>query len=97
MEITDVRIIVKDEPKLKGFANVTFDNAFIVRGMKIISGQTGYFISMPSRRRTDGTYQEIAHPITPEFRKHVEEEILKAYQTALTNQKNLPDGLPPTK
>ena len=94
MEITDIRIIVKDEPKLKGFANVTFDNAFIVRGLKIISGQTGYFISMPSRRRTDGTYQDIAHPITPEFRKHVEEEVLKAYQTALTNQKHLPDGFP---
>ena len=96
MEITDIRIIVKDEPKLKGFANVTFDNAFIVRGLKIISGQTGYFISMPSRRRTDGTYQDIAHPITPEFRKHVEEEVLKAYQLALTNQNNFPN-VPPTQ
>ena len=90
MEITDVRIIVKDEPKLKGFANVTFDNAFVVRGMKIISGVDGYFVSMPSRRRMDGTYQDIAHPITPVMRKQLEEAILNAYQVALTNQKHLP-------
>ena len=92
MEITDVRIIVKDEPKLKGFANVTFDNAFVVRGMKVISGQAGFFVSMPSRRRSDGTYQDIAHPITPDMRRHLEEAVLKAYQNALKNHKTSSDG-----
>ncbi|HXF47813.1 MAG TPA: SpoVG family protein [Verrucomicrobiae bacterium] len=92
MEITDVRVIVKDEPKLKGFANVTFDNVFVVRGMKIISGLAGFFVSMPSRRRSDGTYQDIAHPITPAMRKQLEEAVLKAYQTALNSQKPYPDG-----
>jgi stage V sporulation protein G len=99
MEITDVRVIVKDEPKLKGFANVTFDNVFVVRGMKIISGLAGFFVSMPSRRRSDGTYQDIAHPITPAMRKQLEEAVLKAYQIALNNQKPQPDGnvsFPPT-
>ncbi len=98
MEITDIRVIVKDEPKLKGFANVTFDNAFVVRGMKIISGLTGFFVSMPSRKRSDGTYQDIAHPITPAMRKQLEEAVLKAYQNALHNQKHLTEGnlaLPP--
>ena len=94
MEITDVRIVVKDEPKLKGFANVTFDNAFMVRGMKIISGLAGFFVSMPSRRRSDGTYQDIAHPITPDMRRHLEEAVLKAYQEALKNQKPNPKGSP---
>ncbi|MCI0331516.1 MAG: septation regulator SpoVG [candidate division Zixibacteria bacterium] len=92
MEITDVRVVVKDEPKLKGFANVTFDNAFVVRGMKIISGQAGFFVSMPSRRRTDGTYQDIAHPITPDMRRQLEEAVLKAYQNVLENQKPVPVG-----
>lgn len=92
MEITDVRVIVKDEPKLKGFANVTFDNAFVVRGMKIISGLAGFFVSMPSRRRSDGTYQDIAHPITPEMRRQLEDAVLKAYETALKNQKSNPKG-----
>lgn len=92
MEITDVRVIVKDEPKLKGFANVTFDNAFVVRGMKIISGQAGFFVSMPSRRRSDGTYQDIAHPITPEMRRQLEEAVLQAYQNTLKNQKPNPKG-----
>ncbi len=92
MEITDVRVIIKDEPKLKGFANVTFDNAFVVRGMKIISGLAGFFVSMPSRRRSDGTYQDIAHPITPAMRRQLEEAVLKAYQNALKNQKTGPDG-----
>ena len=87
MEITDVRVVIKEEPKLKGFANVTFDNSFVIRGMKIISGQTGFFVSMPSRRRSDGTYQDIAHPITSQMRHLVEEAVLKAYHTALNNQK----------
>ncbi|HLG94497.1 MAG TPA: SpoVG family protein [candidate division Zixibacteria bacterium] len=95
MEITDVRVIVKDEAKLKGFANVTFDNAFVVRGMKIISGIAGFFVSMPSRRRSDGTYQDIAHPITLAMRKQLEEAVLKAYQSALTNQKCPSDGNTP--
>lgn len=95
MEITDVRVILKDEPKLKGFANVTFDNAFVIRGMKIISRQAGFFVSMPSRKRTDGTYQDIAHPITPAMRRLLEEAVLKAYHSALANQKNSSDGSAP--
>jgi stage V sporulation protein G len=67
--------------------------------MKIISGLAGFFVSMPSRRRSDGTYQDIAHPITPAMRKQLEEAVLKAYQIALNNQKLQPDGnvsFPPT-
>ena len=63
MEITEIRVTLRDEERLKGFANMTFDNAFVVRGMKIIQGNTGYFIAMPSRKRPDGTYQDIAHPV----------------------------------
>lgn len=83
MEITEVRIILRDEDKLKGFANVTFDNAFVVRGMKIIAGNNGYFISMPSRKRPDGTHQDVAHPVNNEARRLIEEKILAAYEEEL--------------
>ncbi|MEP0828027.1 MAG: SpoVG family protein [Candidatus Zixiibacteriota bacterium] len=83
MEITEVRIILRDEEKLKGFANVTFDNAFVIRGMKIISGNKGYFVSMPSRRRPDGTHQDVAHPVNNETRRLIEEKVLAAYEAEL--------------
>jgi len=86
VEITEVRIILRDEEKLKGFANVTFDNAFVIRGMKIISGNKGYFISMPSRKRPDGTHQDVAHPVNNETRRLLEEKILEAYEEELKKQ-----------
>lgn len=86
MEITEVRIILRDEDKLKGFANVTFDNAIVIRGMKIISGSKGYFLSMPSRKRPDGTHQDVAHPINNEARRLLEEKVLAAYEEELKAQ-----------
>ncbi len=83
MEITEVRITLRDEDKLKGFANVTFDNAFVVRGLKIIAGTAGFFVSMPSRKRPDGTHQDICHPINNETRQLIEEKVLEAYETEL--------------
>ncbi|PKK84204.1 MAG: hypothetical protein CVT49_04350 [candidate division Zixibacteria bacterium HGW-Zixibacteria-1] len=86
MEITEVRIILRDEDKLKGFANVTFDDMFVIRGMKIISGGRGFFVSMPSRRRPDGTHQDIAHPVNNDARRVVEEAVLKAYEVELKSR-----------
>jgi len=83
VEITEVRIILRHEDKLKGFANVTFDNMFVIRGMKIIAGTKGFFISMPSRKRPDGTHQDIAHPVNNDARKVLEEAVLKAYEMEL--------------
>jgi len=83
VEITEIRIILRDEERLKGFANVTFNNAFVIRGMKIISGNKGYFVSMPSRKRPDGTHQDVAHPINNETRQMIEEKVLEAYEAEL--------------
>ena len=80
MEITDIRISLRDEEKLKAFAEVTFDNSFVVRGMRVINGTRGYFVSIPSRRRKDGTFQDIAHPVNAETRKLIEEKVIAAYQ-----------------
>jgi len=79
VEITEVRVTLRNEEKLKAFANVTFDNAFVIRGLKIISGTRGFFVSMPSRRRPDGSHQDIAHPINSDMRKIIEEQVLDAY------------------
>ena len=80
MEITEIRVTLRDEDKLKGFANVTFDNAFVVRGMKIIQGNNGYFVSMPSRKKPNGKYQDIAHPVNSNMRNILERRILEAYE-----------------
>ena len=83
MEITEIRITLRNEEKLKGFANVTFENAFVVRGLKIIAGNSGYFVSMPSRKRPDGSHQDICHPINNETRRQIEEKVLEAYEVEL--------------
>ncbi|MDD3731376.1 MAG: SpoVG family protein [candidate division Zixibacteria bacterium] len=86
MEITEIRVTLRNEPKLKGFANVTFDNAFVIRGMKIIQGNNGYFVSMPSRKRPNGTHQDIAHPINSDMRLLIERKVLEAYEQELKNR-----------
>jgi len=86
MEITEIRLTIRNEDKLKAFANVTFDNAFVIRGLKIISGNKGFFISMPSKRRPDGTYQDVAHPINTDMRRTLERMILEAYEKEVQGQ-----------
>ena len=84
MEITEVRITLKGEAKLKAFASVTFDDCFVLRGLKVISGAQGFFVSMPSRRTRLGTFLDIAHPITNEMRKKIETAILDAFESELS-------------
>jgi stage V sporulation protein G len=79
MEITDVRISPRDEDRLKAFVTLTFDDCFVVRGVKIIRGQDGLFVAMPSRRRPDGQFQDIAHPIHREMRQRLEDRVLDEY------------------
>ncbi len=86
MDITEIRVTLRDEERLRGFANVTFDDAFVIRGMKIIQGNNGFFVSMPSRKRPDGTYQDIAHPINKEMRDLIEREVLAAYEKEVQAQ-----------
>ncbi|GBE29208.1 putative septation protein SpoVG [bacterium BMS3Bbin04] len=80
MKITEININLRDEDKLKAFVNITFDDVFVVRGLKIIEGGQGLFVCMPSRKLTDGTYKDIAHPIDNDFRNEIERKILKVYE-----------------
>ncbi len=92
MEITEVRITLRNEDKLKAFANVTFDGEFVIRGLKVINGNSGYFVSMPSRKRNDGTHQDIAHPINNRMRQRIEDAVLSAYESELKAAASRPAG-----
>lgn len=83
MELTEIRITLRDDNKLKGFASITLENAFVIRGLKIIEGASGLFIAMPSRKRRDGTFQDIAHPINMETREWMESQVIAAYRREL--------------
>lgn len=79
MEVTEVRIFLADEERLKAYVTVTFDNCFVVRDLKIINGNTGLFVAMPSKKKKDGSYKDIAHPINSDFRTYLESLILEKY------------------
>ena len=82
MTISDVQIRKTiAEGKLKAYATVTFDDCFVLHNVKLIEGEKGIFVAMPSRRTKTGEYKDIAHPITPEFRSALQEKILSAYET----------------
>ncbi len=83
MELTEINISLRDEEKLKAFINITFDDVFVVRGLKVIRGNKGLFVCMPSRRLANGTYKDIAHPINNEFRQEIESLILQKYERVL--------------
>ena len=87
MKITEVRITLRDDGKLRAFASITLENCFVIRGLKVIEGNSGLFVAMPSRRRPDGTYQDIAHPINNETRDMLEREVLQVYNRELENEK----------
>lgn len=83
MNITEVKIYLAQEDKLKAYVTITIDNAFIVRDLKIIQGNTGLFIAMPAKRRKDGSFQDVAHPLNQEVRAKLEEQIFRAYEDTL--------------
>jgi len=82
MEITEVRVfpVKKADDKLKAFATITFDNCFVVRDLKVINGNSGLFIAMPSRKRNDGTYSDVAHPLNSEMRNQIEKVVLDEFR-----------------
>ena len=88
MKITDVRIrfVKKDDSKLKAVASITIDDCFVIHDIKIIEGNEGYFIAMPSRKTGEGEYKDIAHPINTETRQEVIDAVLEAYKNQLATE-----------
>lgn len=84
MQITDVRVRkVAKEGKMKAVVSITLDNEFVVHDIKVIEGEKGLFIAMPSRKAGDGEYRDIAHPINSETREKIQRIILERYESAL--------------
>jgi len=87
MQITDVRIRkVEKEGKMKAVVSITIDNEFVVHDIKVIDGEKGLFIAMPSRRAADGEYRDIAHPISTSTREQIQNLILSKYQEEIESE-----------
>src|SRR4051794_24345066 len=83
MDITDVRVFPVEEDKLKAYVTITLDNCFVVRDLKVINGTSGLFIAMPAKRRKDGSYKDIAHPLNADTRDKMEKMILEEYAKSI--------------
>lgn len=87
MKITDVRIRkIAQEGKMKAIVSITLDDEFVVHDIKVIEGEKGLFIAMPSRRTTTGEFKDIAHPINSQTREQIQEIILERYQQELAEE-----------
>jgi len=80
MEVTEISVFPVDADELKDYVSITLDHCFVIRDLKVIRGPTGYFVSMPSKKRKDGTYKDIAHPINNETRRMLEDKIIAEYE-----------------
>ena len=84
MHITDVRVRkITKEGKMKAIVSITLDNEFVVHDIKVIEGEKGLFIAMPSKKTADGEYRDIAHPINSSTRDNIQKIILESYEKAM--------------
>lgn len=89
MRVTDVRVrLISSESRLRGIVTITFEDSFVVHDIRVIEGENGIFVAMPSKKMPNGVFRDIAHPINSDMRNHVEEKIIEAYNVALEEQKN---------
>ncbi len=89
MEITDISVVPVDENKLRAYVNITIDGCFMVRGLKVIKGQTGLFVAMPNKKSKNGSFRDVAHPLDADTRQMIEDQVLEQYSIALEEE-----GLP---
>lgn len=93
MNITDVRVKrVGNEGKLKAYVSVTFDASFVVHNLKVINGQSGIFVAMPSRKTTSGEFKDVAHPINSTFREILQKAVLDAYNQETAKSRETEKG-----
>jgi len=83
MKITEVKVFPVNEDRLKAYVSITIENSFVVRDLKIIQGTSGLFVAMPSKKRKDGQFRDIAHPLNQETRTMIEDMVFEAYEKEL--------------
>lgn len=93
MKITEVKVFPVNEERLKAYITITIDNCFVVRDLKIIQGTTGLFVAMPSKKRKDGQFRDIAHPLNQETRNVIEDLVFEAYENELKSMGESLDNL----
>lgn len=99
MNITEVKIYLVSEERLKAYVSLTIENSFVIRDLKIIEGPNGLFVAMPSKKRKDGQFRDIAHPLNQETRNQIEEAIFSAFEKEIRTMgdslTNIRRSLPP--
>lgn len=85
MDITEIKIFPVSEDRLKAYVTITLNDCFVIRDLKIIQGHDGLFVAMPSKKRKDGQFRDIAHPLNQETRQMVEKAVFKAYEEEIKN------------
>jgi stage V sporulation protein G len=90
MKITEVNVFPVNEDRLKAYVSITIDDCFVVRDLKVIRGNTGLFVAMPSKKRKDGQFKDVAHPLNVETRTEIEKAVFEAYENAV---KSMGDSL----
>jgi stage V sporulation protein G len=88
MEVTEVRVFPVQEERLKAYVAITFDHCFVVRDLKVIDGNNGLFVAMPSKKRKDGTYRDTAHPLNSATRQMIESVVLAEYNKEIRKTGN---------
>jgi stage V sporulation protein G len=94
MDITEVKVFPVNEERLKAYVTITIDNCFVVRDLKIINGNNGLFVAMPSKKRKDGAFKDIAHPLNNETRELIENKIFDAYEAEVKKMGQTVDNIP---
>lgn len=97
MQVTEIKVFPVDEEKLKAFVSVVFDHCFMVNDIKVIQGREGLFISMPSRRKRNGKFKDVAHPLNNETRRMIEDQVLGEYDRILENRAPEPRPVAPSE
>ena len=83
IDITEIKIFPVNEDRLKAYVTITINDCFVVRDLKIIDGHDGLFVAMPSKKRKDGQFRDIAHPLNKETREQIEQSVFEAYESEL--------------
>ncbi|HUT54934.1 MAG TPA: septation regulator SpoVG [bacterium] len=92
MQITGITVAPVDEAKLRAYVNITIDNCFMVRGLKIIRGNNGLFVAMPNKKSKNGMFRDIAHPLDSDTRKMIEDRVIKEYEAVVKDGGNGGNG-----
>jgi stage V sporulation protein G len=97
MKVTEIKVFPVNEDRLKAYVTIVIDNCFVVRDLKVILGNTGLFVAMPSKKKKDGTFKDIAHPLDANTREELEKLIFDEYETVVRGIGGTLDEIDKTK